>query len=153
MFFDEPTAAFRAIRSSLTPGGRLVFSCWQSVERNPWHVGTMLRPLLPSPSVPAPGKSPVGPFSLGDDEYVREILEAAGFTPIRGTPHETKVRAPASAVVDPTLLQFMGVPSEREQEARQMLDRHLERFAVGTNEYEYPLAFTVYEATNPDAEP
>jgi hypothetical protein len=90
---------------------------------------------------------------LGDDEYVREILEAAGFTPIRGTPHETKVRAPASAVVDPTLLQFMGVPSEREQEARQMLDRHLERFAVGTNEYEYPLAFTVYEATNPDAEP
>jgi hypothetical protein len=129
-----------------------VFACWQGVERNPWHVGTRLRPLLPSPPVPAPGKSPFGPFSFGDDEYVREILEAAGFTPIRGTPYETKVRARASAVVDPTLFQFMGVPPEREDQARQIVDRHLERFARGTNEYEYPLAFTIYQATNPDDE-
>ena len=43
MFFDEPTAAFAAIRDHLTPAGRFVFACWQGVERNPWHLGTALR--------------------------------------------------------------------------------------------------------------
>jgi len=83
MFFDEPTKAFTAIESLLRPGGRLVFACWQSVERNPWHTGIVLRDLLPGPPTPAPGKSPVGPFAFGDDEYVGEILEAAGFTGVQ----------------------------------------------------------------------
>ncbi len=149
MFFDEPLAAFAAIRRLLTTGGRVVFACWQGVERNPWHVGTVLRPLLPAPPVPPPGKSPVGPFALGDDEYVREILEGAGFGAVDGTPHEATVRAPASAVVDRSLLLLMGVPSTSEDEARALVERHLERFAVGPDQYEYPLAFRVYRAVNP----
>lgn len=160
MFFDEPTVAFGAIRRHLVPGGRFVFACWQGVERNPWHVGSALRPLLPPPPTPAPGKSPVGPFALGDDEYVRELLEAAGFVDVAGTAHETTVRAPASAIVSGDLLSFMGVPAERAGEAVAMVDAHLARFAVdggGRGEgggdrvgdgvvYEYPLAFSVYEA-------
>jgi SAM-dependent methyltransferase len=149
MFFDEPTAAFSAIRSYLGPDGRLVFACWQSVERNPWHAGTALRRLLPPPPVPVPGKSPVGPFAFGDDEYVSELLEAAGYTGICSTAYETTVRAPASAVVDPSLFPFMGVRPEQLEEADELMKRHLERFAVGGDEYEYPLAFYVFEATNP----
>ena len=94
-----------------------MFACWQDVEHNPWHVRTALRAMLPPPPVPAPGKSPVGPFAFGDDEYVRELLEGAGFAAVESTPHETTVRAPASAVFDRALLQFMGVPPEREDEA------------------------------------
>ena len=149
MFFDEPLAAFGAIRASLVPGGRLVFACWQWVERNPWHVGTALRPLLPSRPAPPPGKSPVGPFVLGDDEYARDLLGGAGFTAVVGTPHEATVRAPADAVVDRALLPFMGIPPEREGEAMALVDQHLDRFAVGEDEYEFPLAFTVFEAVNP----
>jgi SAM-dependent methyltransferase len=148
MFFDEPTAAFGVIRRYLKPGGRFVFACWQSVERNPWYLATSMRPLLPPPAVPAPGKSPVGPFSLGDDEYVRDILAAAGFGDVDGTPHETKVRAPASAVFDHTMLRFMGVPPDRGDDALQIVARHLQRFAVGEDEYEYPLAFTIYQDSN-----
>jgi SAM-dependent methyltransferase len=150
MFFDEPTAAFAAIRGNLVPSGRFVFVCWQGVERNPWHLGTALKSLLPPPRVPAPGKSPVGPFSLGDDEYVRELLEAAGYASVRSTPHETTVRAPASAVVDRSVFGLMGILPDREEEACAMAERHLDRFAVageGDNTYDYPLAFTVYEAT------
>jgi SAM-dependent methyltransferase len=148
MFFDEPTAAFSAIRSYLRPGGRFVFACWQGVERNPWHIGTALRPLLPAPPTPAPGKSPVGPFALGDDEYVGELLEAAGFTGIHRKAYESTVRAPASAVVDRSLFEFMGVPPERMTEAGEVVDAHLERFANGAGEYEYPLAFTIHDALN-----
>jgi SAM-dependent methyltransferase len=154
MFFDEPTAAFAAIRQHLVPGGRFVFACWQGVEHNPWHLGTALRGLVPPPKVPAPGKSPVGPFALGDDEYVRELLEAAGFAEVLSTSHETTVRAPGSAVVDPTLFGFMGIPQERQDEAMAIADRHLDGFAVagladGDEQrlYDFPLAFMIYEAT------
>ena len=151
MFFDEPTAAFAAIRTHLVPDGRFVFACWQGVERNPWHLGTALKKLLPATRVPAPGKSPVGPFALGDDEYVHELFEAAGYASVHGTPHETTVRAPGSAVVDRSVFGLMGVPPEREEEAFGLAQRHLDRFAIATTGedeamYEYPLAFTVYEA-------
>lgn len=146
MFFDEPTAAFAAIRKLLAPDGRFVFACWQGVERNPWHIGTALRPLFPPPPTPGPGKSPVGPFALGDDEYVRELLEAAGYVDVEGAAHETKVRAPADAVVDHSLLAFMGVAPDDEDQASAIVESHLARFAVGGDEYEYPLAFRVYEA-------
>jgi hypothetical protein len=113
-----------------------------------------LRGLVPSPKVPAPGKSPVGPFALGDDEYVRELLEAAGYAEVGSTAHETTVRAPGSAVVDPTLFGFMGISPEREGEALAIAQRHLHQFAVpgdsdgdGHPLYDYPLAFMVYEAT------
>ena len=148
MFFDEPLKAFGAIRAGIRPGGRFVFACWQGVEQNPWHTGTALRPFVPPPKLPEPGKSPVGPFSLGDDEYVRDMLGGAGFGPVTCTEVELSVRAPESAVVDRSLFGFMGVPDARLEEAGAAIDRHVARFAVGEGEYEYPLAFRVYEAVN-----
>jgi SAM-dependent methyltransferase len=148
MFFDEPLAAFAAIRGLLVSGGRFVFACWQGVEDNPWHTGSALRSLVPPPPVPPPGKSPVGPFAFGDDEYVRDVLSGAGFGPVESQAHATTVRAPSSAVVDRSLLPFMGVAPERRGEAEALVERHLERFAVAPGEYEFPLAFRVYEAVN-----
>ena len=58
------------------------------------------------------------------------------------------VRAPASAVVDRSLFGFMGVPAGRLEEAGAAIDQHLARFAVGGGEYEYPLAFRIYQAVN-----
>jgi SAM-dependent methyltransferase len=148
MFFDEPLAAFGAIRAGVREGGRLVFACWQGVEQNPWHTGTALRPFVPPRPLPEAGKSPVGPFSLGDDEYMRDILGGAGFSGVESEAIEITVRAPASAVVDRSLFGFMGVPADRIAEAGEAIDRHLARFALGDGEYEYPLAFRVYEAAN-----
>jgi SAM-dependent methyltransferase len=147
MFFDEPTRALHALRERLAPSGRLVFACWQGVERNPWHVGTVLRPLMPAPRTPAPGKSPVGPFAFGDEEYVREILEAAGYATVAATPYEITTRGAASAVTDPALFAVMGIEPDREKAAQALVDHHLERFAVAPGEFEFPLAFMVYEAT------
>jgi hypothetical protein len=145
MFFDEPTAAFSAIRSGLREDGRLVFACWQGVEHNPWHMGTALRPFVPPPRPPGPGKSPVGPFAFGDDEYVHDILGAAGFGEVETTELEITVRGPASAVVERSLFGFMGVAPERLEEVEAVVDAHLARFAVGDGKYEYPLAFRIYD--------
>ena len=139
MFFDEPLAAFGAIRASLVPGGRLVFACWQGVEHNPWHVGTALRSLLPSRPAPPPGKSPVGPFVLGDDEYAPRPARGSGVhrrrehaarddrCGPRPTPWST---APCS--------RSWAIPAEREEEAMAMVDRHLDRFAVGPRRVRVP---------------
>jgi SAM-dependent methyltransferase len=148
MFFDEPLAALTAVRRRLRPGGRLVFACWAGCESNPWHAGTALRSLLPAPKLPAPGKSPVGPFSFGDEEYVRELLQGSGFAQVGSVSHEIVARGPASAAVDTSLLSFMGVPPEQEDDAVRLLDEHLKQFAVGPDEYEYPLNFRVFDARN-----
>src|SRR5580658_450832 len=80
MFFDEPTTAFSNIRSHVHAGGRLVFACWQWIDRNPWHTGPAMRPFVPPVPVPALGKSPTGPFALGDPEETTDTLVRAGFT-------------------------------------------------------------------------
>jgi SAM-dependent methyltransferase len=36
MFFDDTTAAFANLRSSMVAGGRLAFVCWQPLEANEW---------------------------------------------------------------------------------------------------------------------
>jgi SAM-dependent methyltransferase len=145
MFFDEPLVALRAIRRRLTTEGRFVFACWQDCEHNPWHVRTALRALLPPPVTPGPGKSPVGPFVFGDDEYVRDLLADAGFSVIEGTPHHKVVRGTARAVAAPEEFDSMGLPPERHQEAVNLVKQHLEHFAAGADQYEYPLAFRVYD--------
>jgi hypothetical protein len=90
----------------------------------------------------------VGPFALGDDEYVRDVLAGAGFSVVTCTEIDSTVRAPASAVGDAALLEFMGVAPERVGEATAALEGHLQRFAVDPGAYEYPLSFRVYEAVN-----
>ena len=90
----------------------------------------------------------MGPFALGDHEYACDVLGGAGFTAVESTALEVTVRAPASAVADVSLLPFMGVEPERLQEAEAVVERHLEQFVVGPDEYEYPLAFRIYEAVN-----
>ncbi|MDQ1510539.1 MAG: hypothetical protein QOG50_2383, partial [Actinomycetota bacterium] len=85
MFFDEPETAFANIHSLLAPEGRIAFSCWQPIERNPWFVGAALAGVVPPPPAPESGKSPTGPFALGDHERTQGLLESAGFANVRRT--------------------------------------------------------------------
>ena len=149
MFFDEPLVAFRAIRGTLRPGGRFVFACWRGVEHNPWHTGAALATLLPPSPTPAPGKSPVGPFALGEDDLVRTLLAGSGFGAVKGASYEISLRSPASAVVDRLQLGFMGIAPEKQEEALELVLGHLAQFSAGDGEYDLPLAFRIYDAEAP----
>jgi len=146
MFFDQPETAFRNVRRQMRPGGDLVFAAWQGVDRNPWHTGRALSGLVPAPPPPGPGQRATGPFTMGDVAETTQLLAAAGFVDIASRPYETTVDAPASAVVDPALFDFMGIPPERMAEAGEMMDRHLRQFALGPGVYRFPLAFHIYRA-------
>jgi SAM-dependent methyltransferase len=149
MFFDEPVTAFANIRAHLRPAARLVFVCWQPVDRNPWHSSGALRPFLPPTPPPAAGKSVVGPFAFGDIAQTTAILHDAGFTDVRSDTHETTVDAPMSAVFDDWQLDFLGVAAAQHAEARAAVADHVARFQIDPDLYRFPLAYLVVEASNP----
>lgn len=149
MFFDEPTTAFANIRSHLTPGGRLVFACWQGMERNPWFFAQAIAELLPKPPPPAPGKSPTGPFALADPAYTTGILRSAGFLEVHRTAHDIASEAPPDSVMDQAQLDFMGVPADQVAVAQTMAEEHLRQFELSPTLSRFPLAFQIFSATNP----
>lgn len=83
MFFENPVAAMRNIRSALRPGGKLMFIVWRTIDDNPWlGLGkeVVLRYLQP-PGDDARTCGP-GPFSMANTEVVSKQLEIAGFEAI-----------------------------------------------------------------------
>jgi SAM-dependent methyltransferase len=79
MFFADPTAAFTHLHTALRRGGKLCFVCWQPPQRNPWISApfAVAQPMLPPQPVLEP-RAP-GPFAFAEPDYVREILQGAGF--------------------------------------------------------------------------
>jgi SAM-dependent methyltransferase len=90
MFFADPAAAFRNIKSALKPGGRLAFACWAPIAENRhWLISydVALRHL--GPPAPLPAHEP-GPLAFGDPDYIRRIL-AAGFSRPRTSPRSRSI--------------------------------------------------------------
>ncbi|MEM7171651.1 MAG: methyltransferase domain-containing protein [Pseudomonadota bacterium] len=86
MFFDDPVAAFANMRQALRPGGRLYFASWSALADNPWfkvpHDAAVAQLGQGSP---APPRAP-GPMAFAEIDYVRDILEEAGFIEVGGQP-------------------------------------------------------------------
>lgn len=83
MFFADPVAAFRNLRTGMTPDGRLCFVCWQPAAENPWMSlsGQAVAPFLSKPDQPLDPHAP-GPFAFADPNHLRSVLEQAGFASI-----------------------------------------------------------------------
>ena len=85
MLMADPGAAFAETRRVLRPGGRLGLAVWDRVEANPWAAlpAAVLaeRGIVGGPGGLAAGGGP-GPFSLGDEAQLRELIAEAGFAEI-----------------------------------------------------------------------
>jgi ubiquinone/menaquinone biosynthesis C-methylase UbiE len=80
MFFANPVAAMRNIRTALKPGGRLMFITWRTLADNPWFgvPKQVVLDFLPPPGEDAQTCGP-GPFSMANPDVVTAQLKAAGF--------------------------------------------------------------------------
>ncbi len=83
-FFAAPVPAMRVIRSSLKPGGRLAKVCWRRKDESPFWAETeqVVQRFLSRPEEYEADTCGPGPFSLGNPETTRGILQAAGFAEI-----------------------------------------------------------------------
>lgn len=83
-FFAAPVPAMRAIRGALKPGGRLAKVCWRRKSESPFWAETeqVVERFLSRPEEYEVDTCGPGPFSLGNSETTRGILEAGGFDEI-----------------------------------------------------------------------
>jgi SAM-dependent methyltransferase len=91
MFFDQAEVAFANLAASIRPGGRLAFVCWQPMDLNPWMSVSRIAAegYLPIPPMPTEGPNP---FAFADNDFVRHLLEGAGFSAVHFESFETSLR-------------------------------------------------------------
>jgi SAM-dependent methyltransferase len=91
MFFEQPEVAFANLSASIRPDGRFSFVCWQPMDRNPWMSVSRIaaEPYLPIPPMPTEGPNP---FAFADTDFVRRLLEGAGFRDVRFESFETSLQ-------------------------------------------------------------
>ena len=84
MFFDNPGAAMRNIRRSMSPGARLVAVVWRIREDNlwVWEAQQIVEQLIGRPDEYDEPTCGPGPFSMANADTVSEQLKIAGFEQI-----------------------------------------------------------------------
>ena len=109
MFFADPASAFRNLIRALRPGGRLVMAVWATIDENPhWKIPLDIAVRRLGPPAPKPPHAP-GPHAFGDRDYLRGILDKAGFTAIAidARPFHVRVDTPLAAAEHATQSQIV----------------------------------------------
>ena len=82
MFFADPFAAFSNLLPAVRRGGRLCFVCWAPLADNQhWLIPYEVALRYLGPPAPQPPRAP-GPMAFADPDYVRSILDTAGFADV-----------------------------------------------------------------------
>jgi len=83
MFFANPVAGLRNMRTALKPGGIMTHIVWRTRADNPWlsMAKEVVLKFLPPPGEDALTCGP-GPFSMTDEPMVTKMMEIAGYSDI-----------------------------------------------------------------------
>jgi SAM-dependent methyltransferase len=157
MFFADPHAAFGNLIRALRPGGRLCMAVWATIDENPhWKIPFDIAVRHLGPPGPQPPHAPGG-HALGDRDYLRGILDAAGFgaIAIEARPFHVRVATTAAAAehaVQSSLLQRLFDEKQADEGVQQAIVRDTEAaFAsyVTSEGVRLPATFLLVSARRP----
>jgi len=82
MFFENPEKAFSHFHTIAAPDANMIFSCFRTMDENPW--ASRVAAILPASLPPLPSASlySPGPFAFGDAGLLRTILMRSGWRAI-----------------------------------------------------------------------
>jgi len=83
MFFSNPVAAMRNMRTAMKPGATMTHIVWRTSDDNPWlsMAKEVVLGFLPPPGEDARTCGP-GPFSMANQEMVTGMMKSAGYEDI-----------------------------------------------------------------------
>jgi SAM-dependent methyltransferase len=106
MFFDDPSAAFCNVAGAMAAGAKLVFACWQGIDKNPWMMVPIVEALaLIDIELPTDPYAP-GPFAFADVDRVCGMLESAGLEHVCATAFEPELAVAGGSELD-TAVDFL----------------------------------------------
>ena len=94
MYATDPLSTLRRIHASLRPGGRLAVAVWAVPEKVAFAVpvGVMIEMGVIDPPPPGPG-----PFALGGEGVLEDLVSTAGFADVRAGTASRCTRSPRPA--------------------------------------------------------
>lgn len=112
-FFADRRAALAEMRRVLRPGGQLAVGVWQDLARHPFQLAH-LRALAAHLGV----RGATTPFSLGDEDELRALLEDAGFetVAVESATITGQVEHPDELVARMTHAASAGIPAMQQLE-------------------------------------
>ena len=90
-FFSDRAAGVREMRRLLAPGGRAVVACWKGLDHQSFYA-TLLRSVARHLNVTL--DEVAEPFTLGDSDVLRDLLETGGFSKVDVQSHLIDARFP-----------------------------------------------------------
>lgn len=94
MFFDDPTAAFRNLRSAVRAGGKAAFVAWRGPAENSFMTAAERAAADLLPQLPGRVSNGPGQFGFADPEHVRSVLARAGWRDVAIRPVDVECSLP-----------------------------------------------------------
>ena len=86
MFFADPAAAFRNLRSAIRPGGKLACLTWRSAAENDFMTAAERAAADLLPQLPARVENSPGQFGFANPAYVDAVLDEGGWREVAMRP-------------------------------------------------------------------
>ena len=155
MLMADPLQALRESGRALRPDGRLVLAVWGPGESNPW-LSIILSALMDHLNAPPPQPGAPGPFSLGDLDHVRGLIEQAGLVDPEVAEIDARQRYDSldgwwKEILDvsgPLATMLNGLPEEDRAKIRAAALAEAEQFG-GDGEAVFPASIVCAKALSP----
>jgi SAM-dependent methyltransferase len=145
MLMADPLQALRESGRVLRSDGRLVLAVWGVAEENPW-LSSIIDALIDHLNAPAPEPGTPGPFSLGDVDRLRKLVEEAGLADVEIETIETEQTYDSLggwweeilAVSGPLAAMLKALPEEDRESIRAKVMADGERFVSDDGRAVFP---------------